>query len=107
MDNDYYLYYNYKNEKVWVGSIFKDYWNMNEFLDKNMIIYGYNMKDGFMFVDLCKYLDKDFLVVYLMFFYELGLVNYEVEIFVVYEMMIDFYYIEIEFLEIIDFEDYL
>ncbi|EGP9899719.1 class B sortase, partial [Listeria monocytogenes] len=60
-DNDYYLHHNYKNEKARAGSIFKDYRNTNEFLDKNTIIYGHNMKDGSMFADLRKYLDKDFL----------------------------------------------
>ncbi len=49
-----------KMKKARAGSIFKDYRNTNEFLDKNTIIYGHNMKDGSMFADLRKYLDKDF-----------------------------------------------
>lgn len=68
-DNDYYLHHNYKNEKARAGSIFKDYRNTNEFLDKNTIIYGHNMKDGSMFADLRKYLDKDFLAAHPTFSY--------------------------------------
>lgn len=99
--------HNYKNEKARAGSIFKDYRNTNEFLDKNTIIYGHNMKDGSMFADLRKYLDKDFLAAHPTFSYESGLANYEVEIFAVYETTTDFYYIETEFPETTDFEDYL
>ncbi|EAD5841074.1 TPA: class B sortase [Listeria innocua] len=106
-DNDYYLHHNYKNEKARAGSIFKDYRNTNEFLDKNTIIYGHNMKDGSMFADLRKYLNKDFLAAHPTFSYESGLANYEVEIFAVYETTTDFYYIETEFPEPKDFDNYL
>ncbi|MBC1349547.1 class B sortase [Listeria welshimeri] len=106
-DNDYYLHHNYKNEKARAGSIFKDYRNTNEFLDKNTIIYGHNMKDGSMFADLRKYLDKDFFKAHPTFSYESGLTNYKVEIFSVYETTTDFYYIETDFPGKQDFADYL
>ncbi|MBC1341747.1 class B sortase [Listeria welshimeri] len=106
-DNDYYLHHNYKNEKARAGSIFKDYRNTNEFLDKNTIIYGHNMKDGSMFADLRKYLDKDFFKAHPTFSYESGLTNYKVEIFSVYETTTDFYYIETNFPGKQDFDDYL
>ncbi|EAE7074100.1 class B sortase [Listeria monocytogenes] len=106
-DNDYYLHHNYKNEKARAGSIFKDYRNTNEFLDKNTIIYGHNMKDGSMFADLRKYLDKDFWEKHPTFSYESGLANYKVEIFAVYETTTDFYYIETEFPGANDFDNYL
>lgn len=106
-DNDYYLHHNYKNEKARAGSIFKDYRNTNEFLDKNTIIYGHNMKDGSMFADLRKYLDKDFFKAHPTFSYESGLTNYKVEIFSVYETTTDFYYIEADFPGKQDFDDYL
>ncbi|MBC2313813.1 class B sortase [Listeria welshimeri] len=106
-DNDYYLHHNYKNEKARAGSIFKDYRNTNEFLDKNTIIYGHNMKDGSMFADLRKYLDKDFFKAHPTFSYESGLTNYKVEIFSVYETTTDFYYIETDFPGKQDFDDYL
>ncbi|MBC1550864.1 class B sortase [Listeria sp. FSL L7-1434] len=106
-DNDYYLHHNYKNEKARAGSIFKDYRNTNEFLDKNTIIYGHNMKDGSMFADLRKYLDKDFFEEHPTFSYESGLANFEVEIFAVYETTTDFYYIETDFPEANDFNNYL
>ncbi|MBC1743560.1 class B sortase [Listeria welshimeri] len=106
-DNDYYLHHNYKNEKARAGSIFKDYRNTNEFLDKNTIIYGHNMKDGSMFADLRKYLDKDFFKAHPTFSYESGLANYKAEIFSVYETTTDFYYIETDFPGKQDFDDYL
>ncbi|AHI56694.1 class B sortase [Listeria ivanovii] len=106
-DNDYYLHHNYKNEQARAGSIFKDYRNTNEFLDKNTIIYGHNMKDGSMFADLRKYLDKDFLAEHPTFTYESALQNYQVEIFAIYETTTDFYYIETEFPDKLDFEKYL
>lgn len=106
-DNDYYLHHNYKNEKARAGSIFKDYRNTNEFLDKNTIIYGHNMKDGSMFADLRKYLDKDFFKAHPTFSYESGLTNYKVEIFSVYETTTDFYYIETDFPGKQNFDDYL
>ncbi|MBC1481065.1 class B sortase [Listeria seeligeri] len=107
IDNSYYLHHNYKNEQARAGSIFKDYRNTNEFLDKNTIIYGHNMKDGSMFADLRKYLDKDFLAAHPTFSYESALQNYKVEIFAVYETTTDFYYIETEFPEKQDFANYL
>ncbi|EKZ1457078.1 class B sortase [Listeria monocytogenes] len=106
-DNDYYLHHNYKNEKARAGSVFKDYRNTNEFLDKNTIIYGHNMKDGSMFADLRKYLDKNFWEKHPTFSYESGLANYKIEIFAVYETTTDFYYIETEFPGANDFDNYL
>lgn len=106
-NNEYYLQHNYKNEQARAGSIFKDYRNTNEFLDKNTIIYGHNMKDGSMFADLRKYLDKEFLAKHPTFSYESALQNYQVEIFAVYETTTDFYYIETEFPNKLDFDQYL
>lgn len=59
-DNDYYLKHNYKKEYAKYGSIFAK--NECDFLDpfSNIIIYGHNMKDGQMFNELLKYIDKNF-----------------------------------------------
>lgn len=52
-DNSFYLNHNFLKEENKTGSIFIDY-NVNEFKDKNTIIYGHYMKDGSMFADLHK-----------------------------------------------------
>ncbi|MGL5149223.1 MAG: class B sortase [Clostridium sp.] len=52
-DNSFYLNHNFFKEESKAGSIFIDC-NINEFEDKNTIIYGHYMKDGSMFADLHK-----------------------------------------------------
>lgn len=59
-DNNYYLKYNYKNEKSKYGSIFaKNECNISD-SNSNLILYGHNMKDSQMFGDLLKYENIDF-----------------------------------------------
>jgi sortase B len=56
-DNNYYLTKNFYNEYDRSGSVFLDYKNQKNFTDKNMVIYGHNIKRGTVFadlVDLCK-----------------------------------------------------
>lgn len=57
-DNDYYLNHNF--EKKWniAGWIFADYHNKFDESDKNLIIYGHNIKDGSMFGTLKNILNK-------------------------------------------------
>lgn len=52
-DNSFYLNHNFLKEESKAGSIFIDC-NVNEFEDRNTIIYGHYMKDGSMFADLHK-----------------------------------------------------
>jgi sortase B len=58
-NNDYYLNHNF--EKKWnvAGWIFGDYRNHFDETDKNLIIYGHNIKDGSMFGSLITVLNKD------------------------------------------------
>lgn len=58
-NNDFYLNHNFYGEKNMSGAIFLDYEN-NELEDKNLILYGHNMKDGSMFADINKFKEKDF-----------------------------------------------
>lgn len=51
-DNSYYLTHNFDKEKNKAGWIFADYRNKFDGTDKNIIIYGHNMKDGSMFASL-------------------------------------------------------
>lgn len=63
VDNDEYLYTNFKGESNKGGSIFLDASNNIE-EDKNMVVYGHNMRDGSMFGTLRRlknheYFDKN------------------------------------------------
>lgn len=59
-DNEFYLKHNFYRERDFVGSIFMDYRNSRDELDKNTIIYGHNMKDDSMFGSLEDLLDQEF-----------------------------------------------
>lgn len=60
VDNEFYLNHNFYKEQDFVGAIFMDYRMSTDVLDKNIIVYGHNMKDGSMFGNLKKYLDHDY-----------------------------------------------
>ena len=51
-NNDYYLNHNYEKNYSDLGWIFADYRNKFDEKDKNIIIYGHNMKNGTMFASL-------------------------------------------------------
>lgn len=57
-NNNYYLNHNFNKEKNRAGWIFVDYRNKLDGSDKNIIIYGHNMKDGSMFETLSNVLQK-------------------------------------------------
>ena len=59
IDNDFYLNNNFYKENSISGSIFLDYKN-DELKDKNLILYGHNMRDGTMFASINKFKEKDF-----------------------------------------------
>ena len=51
-DNSYYLSHNFKKNYNKAGWIFADYRNQFDGTDKNIVIYGHNMKNGSMFSSL-------------------------------------------------------
>ncbi len=57
-DNSYYLNHNFDKKWNVAGWIFVDYRNKLDGLDKNIIIYGHNIKDGSMFDSLKNTLNK-------------------------------------------------
>lgn len=57
-DNDFYLINDFYKENSISGTIFLDYKNNLE--DKNLILYGHNMRDGSMFAAINKFKEKDF-----------------------------------------------
>ena len=48
-DNDYYLHHNFNKKWNVAGWVFADYHNKFDESDKNIVIYGHNMKNGSMF----------------------------------------------------------
>ena len=58
-DNSYYLNHNFYKEENVAGWLFADYRNKFDGTDKNIIIYGHNMKDGSNFGSLKNTLNKD------------------------------------------------
>lgn len=59
-DNSYYLTHTFTEEENSSGSIFMDARNYSDFSDRNVIIYGHNMKNGSMFGMLNRYEREDF-----------------------------------------------
>ena len=57
---EYYLRKDIYGKKDTAGCIFTQYYNRNDWLDHNTIIYGHNMRNGSMFADLHCYEDPEF-----------------------------------------------
>lgn len=60
-DNKYYLKHNFSKEEDSNGSIFLDARNQLDNGDKNLILYGHNMRSGLMFGGLKEYQDEKYL----------------------------------------------
>ena len=58
-DNSYYLKHNFNKEYNVMGWIFADYRNKFDGSDKNIVIFGHNIKDGTMFGSLKNFLTKE------------------------------------------------
>ena len=83
----YYLKHTFDNKYNSQGSIFTT--NSYPFEDKETIVYGHNMKNGSMFSDLGKYLNKDFLNSHFNFKIYTPTCNYEARIFSVYSIGVE------------------
>ncbi len=106
-NNDYYLNRNYLKEESRAGSIFLDYRNDVEESNKNSVIYGHRMKDGSMFGQLKKYLNEDFFYNHSTILYDTLYESYELEVFSAYKTTTDFYYIQTDFTNDEEFEQFL
>lgn len=60
-DNEFYLKNNFYREEDIAGTIFIDCEN-DISNDKNLILYGHNMRNGSMFADINKFKEKDFFI---------------------------------------------
>ncbi|MFP7170693.1 class B sortase [Terribacillus sp. 7520-G] len=106
-DNSHYLDRDYKEAASKSGSIFMDYRNDASSLDRQTIIYGHQMKDGSMFGQLDKFLDKDFFSRHEQFQFDTLYESYKVEVFSVYATTTDFNYIETDFTSEAEYKDFL
>lgn len=59
-DNSYYLNHSYDKKWSGFGSIFMDYSSSKNFSDYNTFIYGHHTKNGSMFGEIYKYMNKSF-----------------------------------------------
>lgn len=98
-DNKYYLNHSFNKKKNNAGWVFMDYHNKLDGSDKNIVLYGHNRIDGIMFGTLKNtlnsdwYLDKSNSIVQLI----VGDTIYKYEVFSVYKIKAEDYYIQTEF----------
>lgn len=59
-DNEFYLDHDYDNSYYINGGVFIDYIHKGDFSDQNTVIYGHNVRIGYIFHDLDKFRDKNF-----------------------------------------------
>ena len=106
-DNEFYLDHDFNKNKSKAGSIFMDFRNGKDFVDRNTILYGHNMKDGTMFRDLNNYGNHKFLNDHRYIELYTGSCLYTWEIFSTYKTGTDFDYLLTEFSSTEDFHSYI
>lgn len=108
-DNSFYLTHSYDKSNNSAGWIFADYKNKFDDTDKNIVIYGHNRRDGSMFSSLKNALNPNWynndLNRNILLYTENEEYNYE--IFSIYKIESEDYYIKTEFNDENDFEDFL
>jgi len=102
-DNEFYLDYDINKKTNVTGWIFLDYENDVYKDDKNMVIYGHNMKQDIMFHALRNYADEDFYDKHKYIVFDTLYDKYTWEIFSFYRAHTDFYYIQVIFKDEEDF----
>lgn len=107
-NNDYYLTHNFNKEYNSAGWIFADYRNKLDGTDKNLVIYGHNMRDDSMFGSLKKVVNEDWYNdednKYITLITENGTQIYEV--FSIYQIEKEDYYIKTNFNNEKEFSDF-
>lgn len=108
-DNSFYLTHSFDKSNNSAGWIFADYKNKFDDTDKNIVIYGHNRRDGSMFSSLKNALNLNWynndLNRNILLYTENKEYNYE--IFSIYKIESEDYYIKTEFNDENDFEDFL
>ena len=98
-DNDYYLHHSFRQKPNTAGWVFASYQNKIDGTDKNIVIFGHNMRDGSMFGTLKRvltkkwYNNKDNQSIKLVA--EQGTFTYKV--FSIYQVLPEDYYIQTDF----------
>ena len=59
-DNDFYLNHDFYGKESIGGAIYLDFESQGDFVGRNNILYGHNMKNGSMFKDIVKYKDEEY-----------------------------------------------
>ena len=60
-DNEFYLDHHFDNTYYINGSVFIDHLHQADFSDQNTVLYGHNVRIGYIFNDLNKFRDKNFI----------------------------------------------
>ena len=98
-DNDYYLHHNLKKEYSIAGWIFATYQNKLDDTDKNIVVFGHNMRDGSMFGSMKNILKENWYNneenLKVTFITEKG--SYTYQVFSVYQIKVEDYYIKTSF----------
>ena len=98
-NNNFYLNHSFDKSKNSRGWIFADYKNKFDNTDKNIVIYGHNMRDGSMFGSLKNILDEEWYNntenMNITFLTENG--NYIYKVFSIYKIESEDYYIKTDF----------
>lgn len=107
-DNKFYLDHNFDKKANKSGWIFADYHNKFDGTDKNIVIYGHNMKDGSMFGSLKNVLKKDW---YSTADHTITLITetnkYTYEVFSTYQITAEDYYINTIFISEDEFNGFI
>ena len=107
-DNTYYLRHNFDKKWNYSGWVFADYHNKFDETDKNIVIYGHNIKDTSMFGTLKNVLEKEWYEneenKYVVLVTENG--TYYYQVFSIYSVEIEDYYINTIFNEN-EFEEFI
>ena len=108
-DNEFYLNHNFEKKENSGGWLFLDYKNNIDSNDKNIIVYGHNMKDGSMFGTLSKVLTNEWQNnennLLITFITEKG--KYKYKIFSTYRIDNEEYYIKTSFNSDNEYIDFL
>lgn len=105
-NNEFYLTHNFYKERDKAGAIFLDANNSREKLDKNMILYGHNMKDNSIFGSLNSFTNQNFFNNQGSILLDFQDRTYEWEVFSVYQSK-DGKWMKNQFSPIKEFEKYI
>jgi sortase B len=96
-DNEFYLDHDIYQAEDPAGWIFMDFENNIDRQDRNIIIYGHNMKNGSMFHNMRYFIDEEYFREHPTIIFNTIYADYEWEIFTFFRTHIDFQYTQVFF----------